>query len=135
MRVDREFLIWLAGFMDGEGCFMFTQNTVRLSITNTNLDVLLTIRKTLGCGFIHTTAPQNEKCKPVYSFRVNGSAAIDLCRSLVPFLRVKQRQAIVLSSRRKRFEKSIGFTNIYAHWDSEKITNEIHAMNRRGCEV
>ena len=99
------FLAWLAGFIDGEGCFdvrslkgrkkhSTNRYAISLIIANTNKDCLEYIRDGLGCGSLHQlhTKTQGNR-KPSYQYQLTGAKAQDVARAIYPYLQIKQAQA------------------------------------------
>ncbi len=110
---DALFLSWLAGFVDGEGCFHVRRSRNRsgsvhyqpgIVIANTDLPALQTIQSTLEIGHVYVIAhvgsghgkiPNRRNC---YQYQVNGIDATRLASSLIPFLRVKAGHARILAT-------------------------------------
>ena len=98
---DREFLIWLAGFFDGEGCI--TMNRIRrggrvilfprVVIAQSNPAILSLIQRAVGRGEVYRK--QKRKWKDPYEWVITGSEAVEVMKCLLPFLRIKREQAEV----------------------------------------
>ncbi|MCC6049680.1 MAG: hypothetical protein LM580_03180 [Thermofilum sp.] len=96
---DREFIIWLAGFFDGEGtlCIMFYSKnhpkSVRLQIGQTGERGKLVceeIARKLG-GTVTEYQPRNPRWKKVYVWTVKErDRVIEIAEMLLPYLKVKR---------------------------------------------
>lgn len=86
-------LAYLAGFLDGEGCFTTTSSSIVIKSSNTSLPVLNWIRETFG-GSISLHSKRHQK--QAYQWSINGANAERLCRKLHPYLREKKAQAALL---------------------------------------
>lgn len=91
-------LAYLAGFIDGEGCFSTHDNgrgylALDLRVVNTNLQVLEWIKKTFG-GSIQNKPPQNPNWKRAYFWMLTQKGLRVLIPQLLPHLKVKREQAI-----------------------------------------
>lgn len=94
---------YIAGFVDGEGTITLVRSnrprntsgfqfTPYFSIPNTNLDVLLSIRKELRNGRIELCDTGNVNYRMLYSLRFTPRQIRQILPHLLPYLRVKQRQ-------------------------------------------
>ncbi len=102
------FIIWLAGFIDGEGAISVCRATIRrekreinpihtvaVDICNTNYEVLKKIKKELGAGKIQAYSPKNrlKKGKTVYHWRATRRQVLPLLQAVYPYLVLKKEQA------------------------------------------
>ena len=101
---DSLFYAWLAGFVDGEGCFSISKRksiTGRISyhasiaISNTFRQVLMEISSTLGYGSVGQTAKPTSLHRASNQYQASGVEALMLAQNLRPHLRVKGAQADV----------------------------------------
>jgi len=88
--------IWLAGFIDGDGCFNVTKNNwnyyPRLLITNTNKEILEKIRDHYGGDLRgRSTGPAN--WKTVYFYRAAWKVFRAIAMDVIPYLEIKKEQA------------------------------------------
>lgn len=79
-------LAWLAGLLEGEGCFRWDYRTPRIMLRMTDRDVvqkaaLLCKRRLLG-PYVNRA----KKYKPAFQMDVSGLQAIQLMKSLLPFM-------------------------------------------------
>lgn len=90
----RESLAYIAGFFDGEGCVTVsvrqgksTHHTIRVSVTNTRLDVLEYISILLPGSIYPYDSKDNRKLR--YTLVWTGREAINTLELLLPYLRIK----------------------------------------------
>jgi len=106
-----EDLAYLAGFIDGEGCIGIHHRgkakgrkpTVRVSITNTNKDILIWCQNFIGLGGtlkVHDKN-RNSNWKTAYRLEYDCKKAEALLKMIVPYLRVKKEQALLAIEYRK----------------------------------
>ena len=85
--------------MDGEGSIGFTRSrsamVPRVSITNTNLDLLNDLKNTFG-GHISRLTGRKSGWKQAYAWVINNSKAVEFAEKLEPWLRIKQEQVWLL---------------------------------------
>jgi hypothetical protein len=143
---DERDLIYFAGLIDGEGTITVRMTTspstgnesmhCRLMMANTYEPVMQWVAKTFG-GYL--TAPRAVRPgihKPVQNWYAGGTEAVRLCRRLLPYLKIKHRQAeIVLAL------SDLGYTRggKAPRWVSDEtlaarvpLIAEIRALNHRG---
>lgn len=92
-------LKYMAGFVDGEGCFNFSTPSKRsaiprILITNTNYEVLLQIKNTFGGDISKSSVKDRPKWKSRYVWRLQNGPALKLAENLRPYLIVKKDQAL-----------------------------------------
>lgn len=100
---DKQFLSYLAGFVDGEGTIGVSRRKRNrwfsydsyLSISNTDIRVLSYIRERIGFGSV-----RNKKAtishygkKPCFSYFISNKNARTVIKVIVPYLIVKKEQA------------------------------------------
>jgi len=136
---DEQFNIYLAGFVDGEGCMSAgksergngTTYYCRLVISNTNKDILDYIRTKLGAGSISLYA-EKKGWKPSYSYAVSQNEASEALRRIYPYLKIKWRQAeILLEIMDSMCYGSKGVpSDVISCRDI--LISELHELNKRG---
>ncbi|MGQ0796665.1 MAG: hypothetical protein ACT4OI_02195, partial [Methanobacteriota archaeon] len=94
----------MAGFVDGEGYLGLAricrrgrspEYCLRISVYNTNREVLVDIRQGLG-GVMSAVGQRSRMWKPSYALIWTNAAAAKLLGKLSPYLRIKSRQAKAL---------------------------------------
>ncbi len=109
----KEELAYFAGLMDGEGCFNINYNKkrntyqARLTMTNTNLDMLIWCQERIG-GKIYKRKKYADHHKDKYEWMSWGDKEflLNLLKKILPFLVGKREQCKVLI----KFEKTVGVT-------------------------
>ena len=98
---------YIAGFIDGEGCIGLSDRgkearkerdlvyIMKISISNTNRDVLEWIRLRIGHGSIYVSK-KTKGHKQSYQWTMVGRRCVDLLEWIYPYLKVKRLQAEVL---------------------------------------
>jgi hypothetical protein len=97
---------WLAALIDGEGtiCFQERENRetanhigIRLSIVNTNTELLARVQEIIGYGGTDTPSPRlrsdGSEGRPVYSWQVTNAKAASVIAAVRPYLIAKRTQA------------------------------------------
>ena len=106
---NEQFYIWLAGFIDGEGCVYVSrakneqiswgyQYSLRLEITQADEVLLNTIKERVNSGCVlQNKALARIKGRAskrlVYSIKWSSNNAYELLKKVYPYLVVKQKQA------------------------------------------
>ena len=88
-------LEWLAGYLDGEGCFITKQHTVCVKVNSCNYDILCSIQDQFG-GSITTHGKAKGNSRASWTWAVYGDRAIVLCETLLNHLKEKHVQALAL---------------------------------------
>ena len=95
---------YIAGILDGEGCFTFTRSklktgwnyTPRVHVTNTKLVLLEWLVEKTGLGNIHPLRRKNPKYAPTWVWFVTVGGVRQLVPVVMPYLVLKIRQAEIL---------------------------------------
>jgi len=98
---DNEKFAYIAGMTDAEGCFSYGNkysDYTRLSISNTNLQCLIKMKKWLNFGYITTEKRSHLKCKDMNNLVFSANKCRQLIPSLLPFLLIKKNNAVNLLS-------------------------------------
>ena len=125
MALSETDIAYIAGLTDGEGCITINKVYIAsygnyykniVSITNTDIDVLKWVCEHFG-GRVdsHSEFYRN---KPCYRWSLNGSKSSKFLESMLPYLRIKSKQAELSLE----FIKTIGK-------GAKKLTNDI--INQR----
>ena len=94
MTYTREDLIWLAGFVDGEGCVSYVKRDKRPSfrfeirVSNTDLPVLEWIHQRFG-GYLYQLKPAHLNWNPCFQWWIADKRAKELYSELKPYLKIK----------------------------------------------
>lgn len=110
LKTKKGDLCYIAGLFDGEGCIQIVKNkkrkrnsiedrlcfVLRVSIGNTDLGLLESVKKNIGMGtIIFRRKPREGSNFKSYSYRVSDSQAFIVLKKLIPFLRSKKEEAIL----------------------------------------
>lgn len=144
-------LAWMAGFVDGEGYIgIYKHKEPRMAegflfktqfcVVNTNIDALKSFKEHFGGG-IYPQAKRNPNHKQGYQWKVTNVRALLALERLLPYLRIKARQAqlvieaqTIISARdNKNFTKGIkGATVLPYPKRLYEIYEELRDLNRKG---
>jgi hypothetical protein len=105
------FLSWLAGFVDGEGCFAVARRRTKrgatsyspiLIIANTDIEPLNYITDTLESGRVYARkvdgVGSRPNCRPAWQLHFSPRNTAMLAQVLIPYLHSKRQQAELLAS-------------------------------------
>ena len=146
--MEKTFIAYTAGFVDGEGCITLTQKSKlsgknkryysicpKVVITNTNATILRLMQSTFG-GYLaehvisKTTMakhyPQFQSKKPIYQLEFTHQKALQFIRRIYPYLQIKQRQARVLFQYEKTLVRGNNKTRATHHRQRLQLKNKIH---------
>lgn len=136
-KVKRDDLIYLAGLIDGDGCFFIStkknQNKtnvivymLKLQIHCINETFIDNLMKTFGGVKVtyRRKAPRNW----LYGVEFTGNLLTDLCKRLIPFLRLKKNNAINMLEMRRTYNGRGG--NIIVSDEVLAIRAKCYAISR-----
>lgn len=101
---DAHVLSYLAGYVDGDGCFSITKERKktgsikykgRFVVSSTNIEILNLFKKTFG-GSVRLASNKIIGHKPQFHFFVDGYRCKPIIESLLPFLIEKREECICL---------------------------------------
>lgn len=138
--MENETAAYIAGFLDADGCIGVYHNgnekwTTNLSFSNVKREILDFIKSELGEGSLYN-APPRENCRLVYTLRMGGAAAARAVNGLLPFIRLKKRQAeLLLEFQELKENHSIGHRlSLIEKEKRQEIVDEIKILNKRGFD-
>ena len=133
---------YIAGFVDGEGSFSIYESHARwyspyFSITSTNTEIIRDIRKYFCLNVkIATKEPKKPEHKAAHELKTTN---IDDCKSiagqLLPFLRIKQKQAELITQFPRAQPTYIGRgsePDLSTKALQQKLRKAILALNKTG---
>lgn len=137
-----EDLAYLAGFIDGEGCIGIHHRgkakgrkpTVRVSITNTDKNILIWCKNFIGLGGtlkIHNKNGNN-KWKTAYRLEYDCKKAEALLRMVVPYLKIKKEQALLAIEYRK-YTIPNGRYKPEENYTRERLFLKVLELNKTGA--
>lgn len=94
MLTDREKLAWAAGFVDGEGSVVITDNSVTLTVGQVHRDPLL-ILQSMFRGQVRLQQRSKLGVRDLWVWKVSTRDAANALRQLFPFMVVKKNQALL----------------------------------------
>lgn len=88
---------YFAGILDGEGSFFMEKNRGDLyyptiACEMTDQDVILSLKKFFGVGYITTLAPRKKNWKTSYRWRVRNGPAVDILNKILKYLSIRRKQ-------------------------------------------
>jgi len=87
-------MVYAAGYLDAEGCLRFNKTTV-VSISNTYPLTLFWFQHLFG-GAVREKVSVREQHRKCYEWYATGEAARECIREVLPFLKEKLPQAVIL---------------------------------------
>lgn len=96
---DDETLPYVAGFLDGEGCFSVDDHRwkIRVSCANTNRPIIEWLQHNFGGSFCkNATRRRKPHHRRTYSWSVVSRDAHNFCCAVAPYLKEKAEQALLL---------------------------------------
>lgn len=98
--------MYLAGYLDGEGCFWIGQHyKVGISCANTHRPTIEWLHRTFGGSIRRETRYRKANHRPIYSWQVVSVDAGKVCAAVVPYLKEKAPQALLLLTLRQTMLK------------------------------
>ena len=124
-------LEYLAGFFDGEGSISFERRGVlRICVGQINPVPLRLFKQRYG-GQLTRIRRKNPKHRDIYLWMVAAKQCVQVLQDLLPYLRVKRRQALLGLSWQKRMLHQGGNKGLPARERGarETIMKRMHALN------
>lgn len=93
---DKEFWPWFGGYLDGEGCFYVApdRSSVDINVSSTNRDIIESIHRRIGAGYIEEITFDQPGWNTKYSWRLRTHR--DAMRVIIwvrPYLTIKAEAA------------------------------------------
>lgn len=89
-KLEREDAAWLAGLLDGEGCFDAPRGNPRIRVKMTDLDVVLraadVMDGTTHMEYDHRPTVDGGKRSDLMTAQVTGDKAVAIMRAVLPWL-------------------------------------------------
>ena len=141
-------LAYIAGFLDGEGCFSLVPRKkggkvngyfVRVNVVNTNRAIIVWMREIFG-GNLYMRKRQKKNHKVAWSLTLSEVQAGALLRRVLPYLRVKQQQAKLLLAYREsvvacyHYPDRLGLP-VRIQTERDRMYREIRRLNRKGIQA
>lgn len=87
-------IYWLAGLLEGEGCFSLTNGYPRMSVAMTDRDVILQVCLLLCLPVLGPYKQTYPTGKPIYRCQVTGKRAVGIMLTLYPLLSMRRQASI-----------------------------------------
>lgn len=94
---NREEVIYMAGFMDGEGCITTSHTNFRITVANTDRKILDWCKEKFGGNINNLCLPINPKHSPAWKWIIcKSSDVLDFLKIVYPYMIVKKEQAKIV---------------------------------------
>ena len=88
-------IAWVAGLLEGEGCFGYSNGSPLVQLGMTDFDVVAKLRNIISPKSLITDHRHSDPtCKDVYTVRLFGSSAIQWMMTIYPFMGSRRRGRI-----------------------------------------
>ena len=131
-------LAYLAGIIDGEGCFYIAKpggktHTIRLFVMNTHKPLIDYLFETYG-GFQYSRKKENSTWKIRHEWFVDRANIDELIPLLIPYLINKKEHAIIAIEFRKTFQKNRPYYKVPDEFVAirEDCHRRIKILNKKG---
>lgn len=97
MSKVRDNIIWLAGILEGEGCFRQDKNTPRITVNMTDEDIIHKIASMFNVSYKKMGGKVRESYKnwkPCYSVTINGAQAVGIMFSIYSLMGQRRKSKI-----------------------------------------
>ena len=98
-RLTKEWLSYVAGYLDGEGCFVYDHSPT-IQVASVFPYTLRLFAESFG-GTVKKRIPNDGIRKVYYDYRTFGDKTIDLIKLTLPYLHEKKQQAELILLMRK----------------------------------
>lgn len=135
---------YMAGFVDADGSISISAVSVakqyvsKIVVTNCDERVVTLFRDEFG-GQVRCRSWKNPRWKPCYEWRLTAIKAQTVIKLILPYLRIKKKQALLVLRLGKLKAK---YNGAVRRWDQElslkcdrvysKIKNKCQLLNKRG---
>lgn len=125
------FWVWLAGFIDGDGCVYISkkrnknrigfQLTLRVEIAQSNKKVLEAIKSDIGFGSNIWNKQRSNKWKDAYALKFSSNQALEILEKIYPYLRVKKEQVKYAIKFQRLVKNNMGNGNrlLKSYWEKQ----------------
>lgn len=117
LNITKKDLFWLAGLIEGDGCFTSQKNRPVVSLALTDKDVLEKAANLLNTSF-YTATGEKQGYKDQYIFQIKSEKAISIMNALYPYM----------GERRK-----IRIDDVKKNWNLK--CNEMFSANKKASDI
>ena len=140
---------YVAGIVDGEGCltsFITRQKSDRwwtcryfIQVIAKEQEPIQWLKEVTGVGYVFQRKRQHKGWQDLWGWRADNHVACAVIRQIMPYLKIKRRQAEifleiedrVMKSRRYRLGKGNDLLMPHEEWiERQKLIDEIHSLNK-----
>lgn len=105
-------IYWLAGILEGEGCFhcasgKWNSYTPVISLVTTDRDIIDRVKKLMGTHHAITVNNPLSYYKTAYQYRVTGNLAVQWMMTLLPLMGKRRKEKMEYLLYAWRFKKSL----------------------------
>ena len=95
--IDKDDLAYVAGYLDGEGCFTVRNERQAMVVCeNTHRPTIEWLHQMFGGSMSANVRKKKPTWRPTYRWSVVSRQAAEVCRLVAPYLREKMEQALLL---------------------------------------
>lgn len=132
-EIDLQWLSYVAGILDGEGCIGVTWHSrgirIRVAVANTSRALIDKLVELTGLGCVAFRPRPNVKHKDVYTWIIQSGGALSVLKQCRPFLVVKAEQADIAIEAHERLQQP--HMRFDLTWQKE-FKERMNALNKRG---
>lgn len=123
----KEDLYWIAGLLEGEGCFHWAKSDSPLiSLAMTDLDIVTKVRDMMSPDSKISQIERTENRKTLYRFKVYGGSSIEWMKLLYPLMGIR---------RRGKINEILDLWSNNRQLRSERVICSHNQNDSRHCEV
>ena len=86
-------IMWLAGYLEGEGSFTYKCYSQRIGLQTTDADVILKVARMMG-GNVGGPLMRAKRRQPIYYMQIYGPNARKWMRLIRPYMGLRRREQI-----------------------------------------
>ena len=92
-------IAWVAGMLEGEGCFFVSNNrclaSATIAVMSTDYDIILRLRSVTGTtNFVQTIRRNTKYWKTCYKLLISGNKAIQWMMTIYPLMGIRRQEKI-----------------------------------------
>ena len=122
-------LYWIAGFLEGEGCFYYSNSSV-ISANQVQQEPLLRLQKLLG-GSLYRAKARPKPCQRIYVWTITGQRAVAIMMTVFSLMSPKRKKAITKAI--SRWKKAALHNKYKTHCPKGHLYKRIKSNGRRAC--
>jgi len=92
--MTHETIIWLAAWLEGEGWFGLSGNSISIQATSTDRDIIERVASMFNTYHIYEKLKHKETHKQAYTVRLTGERAATIMRAILPYMGNRRRDKI-----------------------------------------